>query len=220
MANTRKNCLTKMKKAVIFDLDGTLWDCSQQIVEPWNQVFCAAGLSQTFTHADSCACMGKTVEQIAEMLFPQLPLDQGIKLVEDCCEAEIASLSQTGGSPYPLLRESLQELKKSYHLYIVSNCQDGYIQAFLSYHDYWDLIEDFECIGRTGRCKGDNIRLVMERNGINAAFYVGDTASDQVAAEHAGIPFLHANYGFGKVEDAQQLERISDIAAKAKQIFS
>ena len=32
--------------------------------------------------------------------------------------------------------------------------------------------------------------------------YLGDTAGDQAAAAGAGIPFVHAAYGFGAVPDA------------------
>lgn len=45
----------------------------------------------------------------------------------------------------------------------------------------------------------------MERNHLRRPVYVGDTAMDQEAARLAGIPFLHAAYGFGKVEGAPEL---------------
>ncbi len=208
-----------MKQAVLFDLDGTLWDSTHQIVAPWNQLLQERGIEHTFTHEESCSCMGKTVDQIAAMLFPQFSAEDGTQLVKDLCAAEVVALEKTGGSPYPLLRETLLKLKERYFLGIISNCEDGYIQAFLTAHNYWDIIDDFECIGRTGRCKGDNIRLVMERNGIEKAFYVGDTASDQAAAQLACLPFVHAAYGFGKVDTEQKLSCIADVVEKAKELL-
>ena len=56
--------------------------------------------------------------------------------------------------------------------------------------------------GRTGLDKGSNIRLVMERNNITQAVYVGDTQKDAAAAEKAGIPFIFAEYGFGDAPNA------------------
>lgn len=44
------------------------------------------------------------------------------------------------------------------------------------------------------------MRLLMERNGIAEAAYVGDTQGDLEAARLAGIPFVWAAYGFGKPE--------------------
>ena len=38
----------------------------------------------------------------------------------------------------------------------------------------------------------------MERNGLAKAVYVGDTERDMHSAHSAGIPFIHASYGFGK----------------------
>lgn len=42
--------------------------------------------------------------------------------------------------------------------------------------------EDIEMSGRTGLDKGKNIRLLMERNHIGQAVYVGDTKGDEKAA--------------------------------------
>ena len=64
--------------------------------------------------------------------------------------------------------------------------------------------------GRTGRGKGENIRLLMDRNGIEAAAYVGDTQGDERSAREAGIPFIHAAYGFGTAQAPDAV--IRDIA--------
>ncbi len=40
----------------------------------------------------------------------------------------------------------------------------------------------------------------MSRNGLHTAVYLGDTRSDQEAAAQAGIPFIHAAYGFGEAD--------------------
>jgi phosphoglycolate phosphatase len=99
------------------------------------------------------------------------------------------------------LEEVLQALSEKYELYIVSNCQEGYIEAFYAYHGLEKYFRDFENPGRTGLSKGENIKLLMKRNGLEAPVYVGDTAGDQKAAKDAGIPFVYAKYGFGDVED-------------------
>ena len=63
------------------------------------------------------------------------------------------------------------------------------------------MFEDYECPGRTGLLKADNIRLVCERNHLDAAVYVGDTDGDYNATCKAGVPFIHAAYGYGKPHD-------------------
>ena len=41
---------------------------------------------------------------------------------------------------------------------------------------------------------------MMERQGIEECVYVGDTQGDANAAKEAGVPFIHAAYGFGKAD--------------------
>ena len=43
----------------------------------------------------------------------------------------------------------------------------------------------------------------MKRNHLNKAVYVGDTESDRIAAQTAGLPFIYAAYGFGKPKSFQ-----------------
>lgn len=49
--------------------------------------------------------------------------------------------------------------------------------------------------------KGDNIKLIIERNNLSKSVYVGDTEGDLKASRFAGIPFVYAKYGFGNVSD-------------------
>ena len=62
---------------------------------------------------------------------------------------------------------------------------------------------DYECPGRTGLSKGENNKIIIERNQLMNAVYVGDTKGDAESAKVAGIPFIFANYGFGDVDEYQ-----------------
>ncbi|HCI83450.1 MAG TPA: HAD family hydrolase, partial [Lachnospiraceae bacterium] len=90
-------------------------------------------------------------------------------------------------------------------------CQKGYIEDFLHTSGTGSLIEDHVCFGDTGKPKDFSIRLCMERNELQRALYVGDTAGDLDAARKAGIPFIYAAYGFGQV-DAEK-EKVPSIEA-------
>ena len=61
---------------------------------------------------------------------------------------------------FPKLKETLEQLKKKYRLFIVSNCQDGYIEAFLKAHNFTDIFEDTECWGRTRLSKGESNKIL------------------------------------------------------------
>ena len=127
--------------------------------------------------------------------------------------AENEYLRKHGGILYAGVEETLRKLKEKYHLYIVSNCQKGYIEAFLDFYHLWEYVEDIECYGNNLMQKGDNIRLVVERNHLNAAVYVGDIQGDYDASCKAGIPFIHAAYGFGKIKaDVPAIQAITELA--------
>ena len=141
--------------------------------------------------------MGKTMEDIDDILFPELPVERRRKIVDDFGTEEIKYLYDHGATIYDGLEEALKTLSPHYDLYIVSNCQDGYVPAFLHAHKMEAYFKDIEMSDRTGMDKGHNIRLLMERNNIRRAVYVGDTEGDEKASRFAGIPFLWAGYGFG-----------------------
>lgn len=202
-----------MKKGIIFDLDGTLWDSSQAVVDAWNQ---ALQGRYHFSLEQMRSQMGKTMDDIAYTLFPDETKEVALRLMTMCTDYENEYIEQHGGNLYPDVRKTLEELKKEYHLSIVSNCQEGYIEAFVNYYKLNDLIEDTENFGRTGKGKAENIRLVVERNQLEKAFYVGDIEADYLAASKAGVPFIFAAYGFGHVENTPYIEKFSDLTEVMK----
>ena len=188
-----------MRKAVIFDLDGTLWDATGQVFKIWNRVFERhPDLTIRLTQHDMEQYMGKAMEEIGAALFPKLNKSAQASVMDECGREEVLYLREHGAALYDGARETIALLKREYDLYIVSNCQDGYVNSFLTAHRFEDDFKDIEMSGRTGMGKGENIRLLMERNGVARAVYVGDTQGDESAARFAGIPFIHAAYGFGQ----------------------
>ena len=63
--------------------------------------------------------------------------------------------------------------------------------------------------------KGESIKILMDKNDIKDAAYVGDIQGDCDSARYAGIKFIHAAYGFGKVDNKdaaiQKFEDLLDI---------
>ena len=208
-----------MKKGILFDLDGTLWDSSAEVVEAWNIYISEhTDRPERFTVDDAHRFMGRTLDEIAAMAFPDLPQAEGLAICKGCVGTELEYLKDHKPHIFPNEREIMTELAKNYTLGVVSNCQDGYIQLYLSQCGFAELFSDFECVGRTGKSKGENIRLVTERQGITDCIYVGDTQGDCNAAKSAGVPFVHAAYGFGKVDDCaaalKSLGELPEVAAR------
>ena len=145
--------------------------------------------------------MGLTMDKIAEIIFSDLPQDKRTELLEKCCKYENEYLRQNGGMLYPELENTFVALKEKYHLYIVSNCQTGYIEAFLDHFGFWKYFEDTQCYGNNLKSKGENIKLLADRNKLDKAYYIGDIQGDYDAAAEAGVGFIHAAYGFGTIRE-------------------
>lgn len=207
-----------MNKGIIFDLDGTLWDSSKQVVMSWNEVLLKRSeTDRQITTDDMHNYMGRTMKKIAELMLPELPVEVRENILRECENYENEYLSRHGGVLFPDLEQVLGELSQKYKLFIVSNCQIGYIETFLKYYDFEKYFTDTENYGNTGMEKGDNIRLVAERNKLDKVVYIGDTQGDCDASDYAGVPFIHAAYGFGKINrEVPKVNNLQEIAEVVK----
>lgn len=212
-----------MKKAIIFDMDGTLWDSAYNVAISWNIAMEKFGYERApITEADIQSVMGKTMDHIAEILFHKVEGEERKALLELACKEENAYLREYGGMLYPDIRKTMEELKKDYRLFIVSNCQAGYIEAFLDYYQFHDLVEDIECYGNNDKPKAENIKLICERNNINPedAVYVGDIQGDYDSSMAAGVKFIHAAYGFGTIDaEVEKIDTFSDLIEVVENVF-
>lgn len=209
-----------MKKGIIFDLDGTLWDSTKEVVESWNSVFKKYhNITKRLTINEMKNYMGKTLPQIAELCLPNLSKTESLNILNECCRVEIDYLRRNGALLYNGEDTTFKALLRNFHLYIVSNCQCGYIESFLKSSSYKKYFDDIECHGNTGKNKAENIKFICERNNLSTAIYIGDTQLDFESASKAGIPFVHAAYGFGKVKTAKYvIERFTDLPNVINQI--
>lgn len=199
---------------ILFDLDGTLWDSTQSIAISWALALKdAPDVREIPTQKELERVMGMTAEDLMATLFPYLSKERHLELFDRCCQVENVYLREHGGKLYPHLEETLEELSQQVPLFIVSNCNKEYIPCFLDAHKLHRYFQDWECIGRTGKQKWENIRLVVERNGLRRPVYIGDTVLDQESAQKAGVPFLHAAYGFGQVEGAPEIHDLGELPA-------
>lgn len=185
-------------ESIIFDVDGTLWDAVDLVAESWNIALAELGLPAHCTRANIQGLFGKTMTEIAGALAPGEPPQRAAQVMQQCSQRELEYLRDNPCRIfYPGVRETLPDLAGRFRLFIVSNCQQGYIEILLDKGNLHPWIRDYDCFGNTQTCKGETIRTLMRRNHIVRACYVGDTQGDLEAAQMAGLPFVWAAYGLG-----------------------
>ena len=108
--------------------------------------------------------------------------------------------------------ETLKELNKRYPLFVVSNCQAGYIELVFEKTGLGKYFTGHLCPGDSGEAKAANIRSIAKKYQLKAPVYVGDTFGDYQACQEAGVPFVFASYGFGQVDTPDYvIEKPADL---------
>lgn len=205
--------LFKDLEAIIFDLDGTLWStvdcCVRTLANIKNR---HKDITKDINEDTVIKCMGYTFDEIVDEYYGYLDYSKAVIYTKEALDENVGNLLKYGGNLYPDLEITIKNLSKKYKLFIVSNCVEGYIESFLKRNDLVDYFDDYECNGKTKLEKGQNIKLIMDRNNIKNAIYVGDTIKDKDAADFSHIPFIYASYGFGNIDVYDyKLDKFSDL---------
>lgn len=191
--------------SLIFDLDGTLWDTSMTCVRSWNSIVAKNGIEfREITLDDMHTITGRPHEECIRLTFAGLPEETLQFLIEETIVEDNRLVAEIGGRLYDGVDEGLRSLSKRYKLFIISNCQSGYIEAFLQWANFGVHVLDVECWGNTKRSKSENTASIIARNGLISPLFIGDTSGDHIAARDNNIPFAYLTHGFGKVEGADQ----------------
>ncbi len=199
--------------ALIFDLDGTLWDAAPASTEGWNRALAQLRLPIKLTAADIRSVAGNPTPRCFEILLPALcPLPEAtFRLFMD---REREAIEKLGGVLYDGVAEGLGRLEARYRLFLVSNCPQWYLDSFFNLSGLRPCFTDWDCHGSSGLPKSAMLERLCSRYALQRAVYVGDTKGDRDAAEQAGIEFAHARYGFGNpAPSLMSFDGFSDLVA-------
>ncbi len=188
-------CMTP--DGLVFDLDGTLWDAAAASTLGWNLALEEMGAVSRVTVDDIRSVSGTPFAQCAEKLLPELrPLTEAA--LRSLAAHERTVLEASGGAVYEGVDAGLRELATVYPLYLVSNCPDWYLDAFLRTAGMSECFAGWDCHGSSGLPKSGMLLGLAERHHLKHAVYVGDTRGDENATAEAGMEFAFVRYGFGE----------------------
>ena len=192
------------KKAILFDLDGTLTDSGEGIIN------CAILALEHF---------GLPIPSREELrVFVGPPLTQSFiehGVPEDKAEEAVAvyrsryiPIGKYENKPYPGVRELLQTLQsKGYRLYVATSKPEGMSIDILN---HFDLAKYFTRICGAAMDSSRNSKeaviayLLDETGEKDNMVMIGDTKFDIIGAKYHGIPAIGVSWGYGKVEDMIQ----------------
>lgn len=189
---------------LIFDLDGTLWDSTPSVAKAWQQAKTEVDyIKEDITPAVVAGIAGMAYDAIFDHLFPYLDESTRNSFKARCAKYEIEVLEKEGGRLYADVEVVLAELSSRYDLFIVSNCQNGYIENFLSFFNFGKYFKGHACYGTKTQPKAENIKDIVNDYGLKTPVYIGDTPGDFNSATKAGVPFIFISHGFGSVTAGQ-----------------
>ncbi len=188
-------------KAVLFDLDGTLTDSGEGIINC--AIFAMEKLGVPVPPREK---MGVFVgpplwDTFRDFGVPSNRLDEAV----DIFRSRYVPIGKFENIPYPGIREVLEALRnQGRKLYVATSKPEVTAREIL---DHFDLSRYFTeicgaTIDKSRSAKEEVIAYLLSLDGCQEnSVMVGDTAFDVIGAAAHGIPTIGAAWGYGKTED-------------------
>lgn len=188
-----------MKKAILFDLDGTLTDSGEGIINCAQYAFQQMGYPVP-PREEMGVFVGPPLWDTFEKFgIPRERTDEAVKVFR----SRYVPIGKFENTPYPGIRELLENLKKGGNLlYVATSKPESTAAEILEHFDlagYFDRIcgADLE---KKRNSKDAVIAYLLEHTGGDAEMImVGDTEYDVLGAAAHGIPTIGVSWGYGDV---------------------
>ena len=192
-----------MGKAILFDLDGTLTDSGEGIIN------CAILALEHYglpipSREEMRVFVGPPLhESFINHGVPADKADEAIKIYR----SRYIPIGAYENTPYPGIREVLEALKAAGHtLYVATSKPEEMSVKILQHFDlakYFDMICG-ATMDTSRSSKEAVIAYLLEQNGrADNMIMVGDTKFDILGAREHGIPAIGVSWGYGKVVDME-----------------
>jgi len=201
----------KLRKpeAIIFDMDGTLFETDTLLVSVHKKVFATLReeglyLLETPPIEKLLGCLGMLLDDIWRQLMPESSEAARRRADELLLQYELDGLVAGEGELYPHVKETLEALKnKGIKLFVASNGLEHYVKGIAEHKGIAPLFDGLYSAGEYATAsKVDLVARLLKDHGISAAWMVGDRSSDVEAGKGNALPAIGCAYAvYGKAEE-------------------
>ena len=198
-------------KNILFDLDGTLTDSGEGIMN------CATLALEHFglpvpPRDDMRVFVGPPLrDTFLKFGVKEEQIDEAVKVFR----SRYVPIGKFENTPYPGIHETLAALKNAGHtLYVATSKPEEMSKEILARFDlaqYFDLICGATLDGSRDSKEAVIAYLLAQAGGVSNAIMVGDTVFDIVGAAAHKLPAIGVSWGYGSVEDMQNAGAVAIV---------
>ena len=193
-----------MKKTILFDLDGTLTDSGEGIINCATLALEHFGLPVPDRKTMRVFVGPPLHETFVKFGVPEDKADEAVQVYR----SRYVTVGKFENVPYPGISDLLETLKRQGHMLLVATSKPEALSIEIMEH--FDIAKYFDRIcgaslDRSRSSKEDVIAYLLEEyRACENMIMVGDTAFDVMGAAAHGIPTIGVAWGYGSVEDMQK----------------
>lgn len=215
-----------MQKALIFDMDGTLFQTDRILDLSLDDTFNylrTQGKWEGETPIEKYReIMGVPLPKVWETLLPDHSIDVRKQTDVYFLERLIENINNGKGALYPHVKEVFSYLKKNnWSIFIASNGLKEYLKAIVRYYhlDNW-VTETFSIQQIKSLNKSDLVQDIVKKYGITNAAVVGDRLSDIKAAKDNGLVAIGCNFDFAQEDELAKADFVIDDLIELKEVLA
>ncbi len=189
-----------MKTGILFDLDGTLLNTLEDLLDATNYALAAYGHPPR-TLPELRRFVGNGAENQIRLSLPD-DNKEDLQKVLAVYKPYYTGHCQIKTKPYEGILPALKSLGEKYPVAIVSNKPDSAVKALCA-----DYFPGIYALGETPDCPrkpaADMVFKAMKAIGAERCIYVGDSEVDVLTSKNAGVPCVCVLWGFRDREDME-----------------
>lgn len=183
-----------MKTGILFDLDGTLLNTLEDLLDATNYALTYCGYPNR-TLKELRMFVGNGAQNQIRMSLPAGAAPEEVERVLGVYKPYYTAHCQIKTRPYDGILPALEALSQDFPLAIVSNKPDAAVKALCADH-FPGVFALGEIPGCPRKPAPDMLRLAMEAIHSDTCIYVGDSEVDVLTAQNARIPCVSVLWGF------------------------